>query len=185
VLWFDGEWVADWSDAQGKALYAWLHTMRPSLIINNRVGHSRQGMMGMSANKDAPGDFGTPEQQVPATGLPGVDWETCMTLNDTWGFQSFDDNWKDTKTLVQTLVDVASKGGNLLLNVGPTSQGVIPAQSVSRLREMGDWVRANGESIYGTSASPYGLPAWGRYTARSSTGKVYAHVFDWPKNKAN
>jgi len=183
VLWFDGEWVADWSDAQGQQLYDWLHTMKPGLIINNRVGHSRQGMGGMSANKDAPGDFGTPEQQVPATGLPGVDWETCMTLNDTWGFQSFDDNWKDTKTLVRTLVDVASKGGNLLLNVGPTSQGVIPAQSVSRLREMGDWVRANGESIYGTSASPYGLPAWGRYTARSSTGKVYAHVFDWPKNK--
>ena len=181
VLWFDGEWVADWSDAQGKTLYDWLRGMRPSLIINNRVGHSRQGMMGMSANKDAPGDFGTPEQQVPATGLPGVDWETCMTLNDTWGFQSFDDNWKDTKTLVQTLVDVASKGGNLLLNVGPTAQGVIPAQSVSRLREMGDWVRANGESIYGTSASPYGLPAWGRYTARPSQGKVYAHVFDWPK----
>ena len=183
VLWFDGEWVADWSDEQGKALYDWLHTMRPSLIINNRVGHSRQGMAGMSANKDAPGDFGTPEQQVPPQGLPGVDWETCMTLNDTWGFQSFDDGWKDTRTLVHTLVDVASKGGNLLLNVGPTSQGVIPAQSVSRLREMGDWTRANGESIYGTVASPYGLPAWGRYTARPSAGKVYAHLFDWPKSR--
>ena len=71
VLWFDGEWVADWSDEQGQALYDWLHTMRPSLIINNRVGHSRQGMAGMSANKDAPGDFGTPEQQVPATGTAG------------------------------------------------------------------------------------------------------------------
>src|SRR5204863_331489 len=104
------------------------------LIINNRVGHSRQGMAGMSASKDAPGDFGTPEQQVPANGLPGVDWETCMTLNDTWGFQSFDDGWKDTKTLVQTLVDVASKGGNLLLNVGPTAQGVIPPQRVTPLR---------------------------------------------------
>jgi alpha-L-fucosidase len=183
VLWFDGEWVADWSDAQGQQLYDWLHTIKPSLIINNRVGHSRQGMGGMSANKDAPGDFGTPEQRVPPEGLPGVDWETCMTLNDTWGFQTFDDNWKDTKTLGRTLVDVASKGGNLLLNVGPTSRGVIPAQSVSRLEEMGDWMRANGESIYGTSASPYGLPAWGRYTARPSTGKVYAHVFDWPKNK--
>ena len=183
VLWFDGEWVADWSDAQGRALYDWLHTMKPSLIINNRVGHSRQGMAGMSANKDAPGDFGTPEQQVPPEGLPGVDWETCMTLNDTWGFQSFDDNWKDSKTLVRTLVDVASKGGNLLLNVGPTAQGVIPAQSVSRLREMGDWTRANGESIYGTTASPYGLPSWGRYTARPSAGKVYAHIFDWPKGK--
>ena len=80
-------------------------------------------------------------------------------------------------------MDVASKGGNLLLNVGPTAEGVIPPQSVSRLREMGDWTRANGESIYGTSASPYGLPAWGRYTARPSAGKVYAHVFDWPKSK--
>ena len=179
VLWFDGEWVADWSDEQGKALYNWLRAIRPGLIVNNRVGHSRQGMGGMSASHDAPGDFGTPEQRVPPEGLPGVDWETCMTINNTWGFQSFDDAWKDTRTLVRTLVDVASKGGNLLLNVGPTSQGIIPAQSVSRLQEMGDWMRANGAAIYGTSASPFGLPAWGRYTTKGGT--VYAHVFDWPK----
>jgi alpha-L-fucosidase len=183
VLWFDGEWIADWSDEQGRTLYDWLRGMRPSLIINNRVGHSRQGMSGMSANKDAPGDFGTPEQEVPPQGLPGVDWETCMTLNDTWGFQSFDDGWKDTRTLVRTLVDVASKGGNFLLNVGPTARGVIPWQSVSRLREMGDWVRANGEAVYGTAASPYGLPAWGRYTAKPSARRVYAHVFEWPRNR--
>ena len=106
-----------------------------------------------------------------------------MTLNETWGFQSFDDGWKDTQTLVRTLVDVASKGGNFLLNVGPTAQGVIPRQSVSRLREMGDWLRVNGEAVYGTKASPYGLPAWGRYTSKPSAGRVYAHVFDWPKNR--
>lgn len=106
-----------------------------------------------------------------------------MTLNDTWGFQSFDDGWKDTRTLVRMLIDAASKGGNFLLNVGPTAQGVIPSQSVSRLREMGDWMRANGEAVYGTSASPYGLPAWGRYTAKASAGRVYAHVFDWPKDR--
>lgn len=181
VLWFDGEWVADWSDEQGRALYAWLRTIRPNLIINNRVGHTRSGMSGLSkAGHVGVGDFGTPEQEVPATGLPGIDWETCMTMNDTWGFKSFDDGWKDTRTLVHTMIDVASKGGNFLLNVGPTAAGQIPMESVSRLREMGQWMRANGETIYATSASPFGAPAWGRYTAKS--GKLYAHVFDWPKN---
>jgi alpha-L-fucosidase len=180
VLWFDGEWVADWSDEQGRQLYDWLRAIKPGLIINNRVGHSRAGMQGMSTNSDAPGDFGTPEQQVPATGLPGVDWETCMTMNDTWGFKSFDDGWKDTRTLVRTLIDAASKGGNFLLNVGPTSAGEIPMESVARLREMGKWMRENGESIYATSASPVAAPAWGRYTSKA--GRVYAHVFDWPKD---
>lgn len=182
VLWFDGEWVADWSDDQGRALYAWLRAIQPGLIINNRVGHTRQGMSGMSkAGSEDIGDFGTPEQQVPAAGLPGLDWETCMTMNDTWGYKSFDDGWKDTRTLVRTLIDVASKGGNFLLNVGPTAEGQIPAESVARLREMGRWMRANGEAIYGTSVSPYGAPAWGRYTAKANA--VYALVFDWPRDR--
>jgi alpha-L-fucosidase len=181
VLWFDGEWVADWNDDLGRDVYNFLRAMRPSLIINNRVGHTRQGLSGL--NKEGRvglGDFGTPEQQVPPEGLPGVDWETCMTMNATWGFKSYDDDWKDTRTLLRTLIDVASKGGNFLLNVGPTAEGEIPAPSLSRLREMGDWMRMNGEAIYGTSVSPYGRPSWGRYTAKAE--KVYAHVFDWPKD---
>jgi len=181
VLWFDGEWIADWTDARGKAIYDYLHSLKPSLIINNRVGHTRQGLSGLDREgRVGLGDFGTPEQVVPPEGLPGVDWETCMTMNDTWGFKSFDDNWKDTRTLLRTLIDVASKGGNFLLNVGPTAEGLIPAPSVNRLAEMGAWMRVNGDAIYGTKVSPYGQPAWGRYTAKGD--RVFAHIFDWPKD---
>jgi alpha-L-fucosidase len=107
-----------------------------------------------------------------------------MTMNDTWGFKSFDDGWKDTRTLLRTMIDIASKGGNFLLNVGPTSLGELPPESVERLREMGRWMQVNGESIHGTTASPFGAPSWGRYTAKRGGGVVFAHVFDWPKNNA-
>ena len=179
VLWFDGEWIKDWTEPKGKALYAWLRELQPDLIINNRVGKGRQGMEGLNkGDGEYAGDFGTPEQQVPATGLPGVDWETCMTMNDTWGFKSYDENWKSSAELIRTLVETASKGGNFLLNVGPTPEGLIPQASVERLEAMGQWMAVNSESIYGTTASPIGKPEWGYCTAKGET--LYLHVTEWP-----
>jgi alpha-L-fucosidase len=178
VLWFDGEWIKDWTEPKGKAMYDYVRGLQPAIIINNRVGKGRKGMEGLSKSDEYAGDFGTPEQQVPPEGLPGVDWETCMTMNDTWGYKSYDDNWKSSEELIRTLVDVAAKGGNFLLNVGPTPEGLIPRESVRRLQDVGKWMAVNKQSIHGTTVSPIGRPAWGRCTARGN--RLYLHVFDWP-----
>lgn len=182
IMWFDGEWESTWTHSYGKELYELCRKLQPNVIVNNRVDVWRDGMAGMSKDDHAYGDYGTPEQEVPATGLPGVDWETCMTMNGHWGYNAADHNFKSTKQLIQLLSDIASKGGNFLLNVGPTAEGLIPPTSVDRLKEMGAWMRDNGEAIYGTSASPFQSLPWGRATvkARGNDSVLYLHVFDWP-----
>jgi alpha-L-fucosidase len=180
ILWFDGEWVRDWTREMGWNMYDYCLSLQPDVIVNNRVGNGRQGMRGLSKSDEFAGDYGTPEQEIPATGLPGLDWETCMTMNDTWGYKSYDNNWKSREDLLHKLVDIASKGGNFLLNVGPTAEGLIPSPSVERLAAIGEWMKVNSESIYGTTASPLGEVSWGRCTAKP--GKLYLHVFDWPTN---
>jgi alpha-L-fucosidase len=144
--------------------------LKPGIIHNNRLGGGYKG------------DTETPEQYIPATGFPGRDWETCMTMNDTWGFKSYDNNWKSTETILRNLVDIASKGGNYLLNVGPNSLGEIPAPSIERLKAVGAWMKVNGEAIYGTSASPFKRLPWGRCTKKISGDEttLYLHVFNWP-----
>ncbi len=184
VLWFDGEWPAWYTGDDGREIYRFLRKLKPRIIVNNRVGKGRKGMEGLNKG-DQPyaGDFGTPEQQIPATGLGNVDWESCMTMNHTWGYRGDDHDWKSTRTLVRNLVDIASKGGNYLLNVGPTAEGLIPAASVERLAGIGAWMKANGESIYGTTASPFEKTPWGRCTQKSLPGgktRLDLHLFDWP-----
>ncbi|MBI3119292.1 MAG: alpha-L-fucosidase [Candidatus Hydrogenedentes bacterium] len=164
VLWFDGGWEHKAEELHADEVTGMLRSIQPNIIINNRI--------------QIPQDFDTPEQKIPDTGIPGRDWETCMTMNDTWGFKSTDTNWKSTEDLIRKLVDIASKGGNFLLNVGPTAEGLIPTASVERLAAMGAWMKVNGESIYGTTASPFQGLAWGRCTTKP--GKLYLHVFDWP-----
>ena len=184
IMWFDGEWEGTWNHEYGQALYNLCRNLQPDVIVNNRVDSGRGGMAGMSDAGFA-GDYGTPEQEIPATGIPGVDWEACMTMNDNWGFNRNDKNFKSTRELIRNLVDIASKGGNYLLNVGPDSLGEIPDESVVRLKQIGEWMAVNGSSIYGTSASIFESLPWGRCTVKRGAGKttVYLHVFDWPSDR--
>ncbi len=184
IIWFDGEWEATWTHEHGVALYDHCQKLAPNILINNRVDKGRKGMQGMTKQGEFRGDFGTPEQEVPEHGFgEGVYWESCMTMNGTWGYKAKDHNWKSTTTLIRHLIDTASKGGNYLLNVGPTAEGLIPRPSVERLQAMGKWLEVNGEAVYGTKAGVVGKLGWGRSTTKAlddGNTAVYLHVFDWP-----
>ena len=123
MLWFDGEWEGTWTHEHGIALDNYVRGLKPEIIVNNRVDKGRKGMQGLTKEGDFRGDFGTPEQEIPATGVPGKDWESCMTMNNHWGYNKVDKHFKSTQDLVRKLIDIASKGGNFLLNVGPTAAG--------------------------------------------------------------
>ena len=153
VLWFDGQWEATWTHDLAVELEAYCRSLVPGLVINDRID------VGVPANAPSTyrraGDYTTPELLVPEAGIPGVDWETCMTMNQNWGYAKDDDDWKSVPTLVKLLVETSSKGGNLLLSIGPKGDGTVPQPSVDGLRGMGAWMRVNGGAIYGSRATPF------------------------------
>jgi alpha-L-fucosidase len=169
VLWWDTP--TDMTDDAATKLQSLL-ALQPGIITNDRL-----------KRPNFPGDHKTPEQRIPnLKDLDGTDWETCMTMNGTWGYKSYDHNYKTPQTLIRNLVDIASKGGNFLLNVGPTAEGEIPQPSIDLLAEMGKWMKVNGEAIYDTKASPWGLFDWGRCTTKQIKNgtSLYFSVFEWP-----
>jgi alpha-L-fucosidase len=174
VLWFDGEWTTDrpdnpWTERDGEQLEAYVRSLDPDLVVNNRVGKRRL----------VDGDTGTPEQEIPSAPVAGQLWESCMTLNGSWGYARWDTNWKSPADLTRNLVDIAGRGGNYLLNVGPDPRGTVPAESVTRLRAMGDWLRTNGAAVYGThEPGIVAEPSWGAVSRAGN--KLYVSVYDWP-----
>lgn len=151
------------------SLYHMTTTLQPGIITNDRLGD------------EYPGDHETYERHIPPKAPDDPYWEVCMPISGSWGYRSDDQNFKSIPTLIRNLVDIASKGGNYLLNVSPTARGTLMPDATEGLRAMGQWMDVNGESIYGTQASPCAQPEWGRITMKTGKNKatLYLHVFEW------
>jgi alpha-L-fucosidase len=164
LIWFDTPVAIN--AEQSEELVELVHELQPDCLVNGRVGNEK-------------GDYASlGDNQIPRGPVEG-DWETPATMNDTWAFKVDDDNWKSTEDLLHLLVDLASKGVNYLLNVGPTAEGLIPPESVERLQEIGAWMDVNSDAIYATEPNPWPWEfEWGRVTVKP--GKLFLHMYDWP-----
>lgn len=165
LIWFDTPGTM--TKAQSRELLDMVHKYQPQCLVSSRVGNNEGDYTDLGDHELPAEIFKTP-------------FESLFTHNDSWGYVWYDKNWRSPKELVQMLVKINGKGGNFLLNIGPQGDGELPAMSVKVLREVGNWVEKNEESVYGTSYSAFPTLSWGECTTRP--GKLYLHVFDWPKN---
>jgi alpha-L-fucosidase len=164
LIWFDTPRII--TDAQSKELADVVHTLQPKCLVDGRIGNDK-------------GDYrSTGDNEIPVKVLD-YDWETPVTTNDTWGFKTNDTNWKSAQTLIRQLVDVASKNGNYLLNVGPTAKGDIPQPAVERLQQVGAWLKVRGAVVYGAKPSPYPYEFnWGSVTSKNN--RLFLNIVEWP-----
>ena len=185
ILWYDGAWPYDKHAWESERLNAMVRELQPGILINDRsaqrpAGHMLARVTASSSPVEMPEDFSTPEQTIPSLIEPGRPWESCMTMNDHWGYNPADQNWKTTAQLIRNLVRCAHGNGNYLLNVGPDPDGLIPPESVTRLRQMGRWLRANGESVYGTEATSIRHVGPVQTVPTVKGNILYLHVCHWP-----
>ena len=178
ILWFDFHYNEMTGEKwEASKLIKMVREINPDVIIDDRLG----GDVKAEEKPLYVGDFGSPEQMIPTYGVTDysgnpIPWETCMTLNDDWGYSQRDQNYKSARNVINMLVECVSKGGNLILNVGPDARGNIPKKSIEILKEVGEWMKANGESIYGCSFSGLSKPEFGRIT--KSDDAYYLHIQD-------
>src|SRR5258706_10400135 len=163
VLWYDVRWPLTADQWESEKMNKMVFELQPDIIVNNRNG--------------LPGDFATPEQRITAE-TNGRAWESCMTLNDSWGFQQSDDSWKPSKQVIRNLISCARDGGNYLLNIGPKPDGSIPDESVRILTEVGDWMQRNGDTIYTSETCQPRRSNYASFTRKGNT--LYMHVHYWP-----
>jgi alpha-L-fucosidase len=163
ILWYDVSWPLSAEQWESEKMNKMVFQLQPDIIVNNRNG--------------LPGDFATPEQRIEAA-KGGRAWEACMTMNDSWGYQKADDNWKSPKTIVRNLITCARGGGNYLLNIGPKADGSVPEESVRVLTEVGRWMDKNGPTIYESEPIRGGGHIYASYTRCGTT--LYMHVHNWP-----
>jgi len=163
VLWYDVSWPLDAAGWESDRMNKMVFELQPDIIVNNRNA--------------LPGDFSTPEQEIVAE-KSGRSWESCMTLNESWGYHKADDDWKSAKTVVRNLIYCAHDGGNYLLNIGPKPDGSIPEESVRILTEVGHWMARNGESVHTQDRCQPSRSDYACFTRKGST--LYMHVYFWP-----
>jgi alpha-L-fucosidase len=163
VLWYDVSWPLAAAGWESERMNKMVFELQPDIIVNNR--------------NSLPGDFSTPEQEIVAD-KSGRAWESCMTLNESWGYHKADDNWKSAKTIVRNLAYCAHDGGNYLLNIGPKPDGSIPEESVRILTEVGHWTAKNGESVHTQDRCQPSRSDYACFTRKGNT--LYMHVYFWP-----